>query len=42
LKESVRLGLLEKDYIFSIFKINRSIIEEIFDYLVKEEQIIPK
>ena len=40
MRESVRLASLSKNYVYRMFKLDQSIIETIFDFLVNEEAII--
>ena len=40
LRENIRLGSVSKPYVFKMFKIESAIVDKIFDYLVKEEEII--
>lgn len=40
LRESVRLGIISRDETTQMFKVDRSISEAVFDFLVKQEDII--
>jgi hypothetical protein len=40
LRESVRLGILGRDETTQMFKVDRSISEAVFDFLVNQEDII--
>lgn len=40
LRESVRLGILVRDDTTQLFKVDRSISEAVFDFLVNQEDII--
>lgn len=42
LRESVKLGIIGKDDASCLFKINRGIIDAVFDFLVEREDIISK
>ena len=42
LRQSVKLGIIGKDDASCLFKINRGIIDAVFDFLVEREDIISK
>lgn len=42
LRESVKLGIIGKEDASHLFKINRDIIDAVFDFLVEREDIIAK
>lgn len=40
LRESVRLGIISRDETTQLFKVDRTISEAVFDFLVHQEDII--
>jgi hypothetical protein len=40
MRESVRLGSVTKALVYKMFKIDQTVIEPIFDFLVNQEEII--
>lgn len=40
IRESVRLGIISKDETTQMFKVEKSISEAVFDFLVEQEDII--
>ena len=40
LREAVRLGALSKEYVFKMFRLEPELTEQVFDFLVQEEEII--
>jgi transcriptional adapter 2-alpha len=42
LRESVRLGIVDREESLRIFKIDRPICEAIFDFMVEQEEIIKR
>jgi hypothetical protein len=40
LRESVRLGIIDRDETAHLFKVDKSISDSVFDFLVEKEDII--